>query len=187
MTDQAVFEEKQYLGNNRSSNLARTGLALFCFLAYYWSENPKPVKVAVIKIGSYPVEDIPNSGALFFLMGMVILVVSAILEFVLHIRTVVYPRSIVLDGLWTARKVKINLETIAQIEQVPYSKYSLNRAVYNLHRNGVIRFYTGGSSAIRLTDRDGLKYLIGTQKSQEFYRAIKTAKENLLTNQVVGV
>jgi len=175
MSETALFEEKQYLGNNRNSILGRTVLALFCFIAYYWSENPKPVDVSGIHIGSYPVKDIPNSGELFFLMGMVILVISALLVFVLHIKTVVTSTYIILDGLWTARKVKINLSSIVSAQKVPYSKYSLNRAVYNLHKNGVIRFYTGGSEAVLLTDKDGLKYLIGSQRAAELESVLAKA------------
>jgi hypothetical protein len=173
VNDKYLYVEKQYLGSNRYSILARTLLALFCFIAYYWSENPKPVEVQGIHIGSYPADEIiPNSGALFFLLGITILVISAILVFVLHIKTVVTEESVTLEGLWTARKVKINLSAINQAEIVPYSSYSLNRAVYNLHKNGVVRFYTSGDHALLLTDNEGLKYLIGTQRPAELLLAI---------------
>lgn len=171
--EKLLFEERQYLGSNRYSLFARTLFAIFCFVAYYWSENPKPVDVSGIRIGSYPAEDIPNSGSLFFLMGMVILVVSAILVFVLHIKTQVREGEIVLDGLWTARRVKIASSNIAEIKVRPYSPYSLNRAAYNLHRNGTIKFYTWGSYAVEITDKEGLKYLVGTQRPLELAEAIK--------------
>ena len=53
-----------------------------------------------------------------------------------------------------------------------YSKYILNRSVYNLHLKGTIRFYTRGTDAVKLTDKDGLIYLIGSQKSEELSRVI---------------
>ena len=53
-----------------------------------------------------------------------------------------------------------------------YSKYILNRSVYNLHLKGTIRFYTRGVDAVELTDKDGLIYLIGSQKSEELARVI---------------
>jgi len=99
-----LFEERQYLGANKYSLLSRIVLALFCFFAYYWSENPKPVAVLGIPTAAYPVQELGNSGQLFFLMGMIILVLSALLVFVLHIHIVVTPTSVVIDGLWTARK-----------------------------------------------------------------------------------
>ena len=34
-----LFEEKQYLGYNKYSNLRRMALGVFCFMAYYWSEE----------------------------------------------------------------------------------------------------------------------------------------------------
>lgn len=50
MQDQIIFEEKQYIGYNKWSILWRTVLAMFCFILYYWSENPKPVDVAMVAI-----------------------------------------------------------------------------------------------------------------------------------------
>lgn len=174
MTEQSLFVEKQYLGYNKYSFLRRGVLALFCFVAYYWSENPKPVDVSGVRIGSYPVQDIPNSGELFFLLGMVILVLSIGLFFVLHIKTVVNENSITLDGLWTSRKVKIDLDSISDAKVIPYSSSYFNVPEYNLHRKGRIKFYTFGNEALELTDREGLKYIIGTQKAGEFLAFINS-------------
>lgn len=162
-----LFEEKQYLGHNRFSVFWRMLIALFCFLGYYWSENPKPVDVSGIHIGAYPVDGIENSGQIFFLMGMIILFLSAVLIYVLHIKTIVTDTSVIVDGLWTSKRVKLDLASIAEVKRVKYSKYFLNRPVYNLHTKGKIKFYTSGNDAVELTDRDGLKYLIGSQHSVE--------------------
>ena len=62
------------------------------------------------------------------------------------------------------RLVKIDLRRIVKVEQVKYSKYFLNRPVYNLHKKGKIRFFTRGNEAVQLTDEHGLKYIIGTQQ-----------------------
>ena len=72
------------------------------------------------------------------------------------------------EGLITA-KVKIDLGSIVEIKKVKYSKYLLNRPVYNLHFKNKIRFFTQGNDALELTDKDGLKYRIGSQKSDELY------------------
>ena len=173
MEENILFEEKQYLGLNKQSILGRTVLVLFCFIAYYWSENPKPVDVSGIHIGSYPIEDVPNSGQLFFIMGVFILLVSAMLVFVLHIHTIVSEGSIVLNRLWSSRKVKIDLNSIVSVKKTPYSKYPTRRPVYNLHAKGKIRFYTQGNEAIELTDKDGLKYRIGSQRADEFFNIIQ--------------
>ena len=173
MAENILFEEKQYLGLNKQSIIGRTILVLFCFIAYYWSENPKPVDVSVIHIGSYPAEDIPNSGQLFFIMGLVILLLSASLIFVLHIHTLVSETSVTLNGLWSSRKVKIDLNSIVSVKKTPYSKYPTRRPVYNLHAKGKIRFYTQGNEAVELTDKDGLKYRIGSQRTDEFFNIIQ--------------
>lgn len=173
MEEKNLFIEKQYLGYNKYSFLRRGVLALFCFIAYYWSENPKPVDVSGLRIGSYPVQDIPNSGALFFLLGMIILILSIGLFFVLHIKTIVTEKSITLDGIWSSRKVKIDFDSLVDAKKIAYSSYYFNVPEYNLHRKGKIKFYTFGTEALELTDKEGLKYILGTQKAGELLALIQ--------------
>jgi hypothetical protein len=170
--NEVLFEEKQYLGHNRLSIVVRTGLTIFCFLGYYWSENPKPVKVSFFKIGSYPIQHLSNSGLIFFVVGLSILVLSAALTYVLHIQTTVYNGYMIVDGFWTSRKVKIDLKNILSIRKSRYKKNIWRRAVYNLHNNGVIRFYTSGEEFVELVDNTGFVYKIGSQKTQELYNAL---------------
>ena len=168
-----LFEEKQYLGHNRLSIVIRTMLALFCFFGYYWSENPKPVQVYFFKIGSYPIQSISNSGLIFFIVGTSILLLSAGLTYVLHIQTNVYKGYMVLDGFWTSRKIKIDLNNIVSIRKSRYKSNIFRRAVYNLHNNGIIRFYTSGEDFIELVDNTGFTYKIGSQKPLELYNVLK--------------
>jgi len=149
------FIEKQYLGLNKMSLTRRMTLAIFCFVAYYWRENHD------------------KSGELYFFLGIAIMIISILLLFILHFKTQVKNGSIILDGLWTSRKIKIDTGSIVSAKKVQYSKYFLNRAVYNLHLKGTIRFYTRGIDAVELTDKDGLVYLIGSQKSEELARVIQ--------------
>ena len=149
------FLEKQYFGLNRSSITLRISIAIFFFTAYYWLENQE------------------KTGDLYFFVGIAIMIISIILCFVLHFETKVVKDSVILNGLWTARKVKINIPSIVNVNKVSYSKYLINRSVYNLHRKGVIRFYTRGNEAVELTDKDGLIYLIGSQKAEELTRVIQ--------------
>ena len=148
------FIEKQYLGLNKMSLTRRMSLAIFCFIAYYWRENHH------------------KAGDLYFFIGIGIMVISILLFFILHFETKVINGSIILDGLWTSRKVKIYTSSIVSAKKVNYSKYFLNRSVYNLHLKGTIRFYTRGVDAVELIDKDGLVYLIGSQKTDELARVI---------------
>ncbi len=161
------------MGYNRLSMIWRTGIALFCFVGYYWSENPKPVEVAMIRIGSYPALAIPNSGQIFFLLGLLLLLFSVMLTYILHIHTKVYKDYILIDGFWTARRVKINLDAIVHIRKSKYKKHIFRRAVYNLHSRGVIRFYTSGSEFVEIKDNTGFTYRIGSLKTPELYRELK--------------
>ena len=149
------FIEKQYLGLNKMSLSRRIALAIFCLVAYYWRENHD------------------KAGELYFFIGITIMVISMILIFILHFETKIKNGSIILDGLWTSRKIKIDTLSIVTVKRVKYSKYILNMAVYNLHLKGTIRFYTRGLDAVELTDKDGLIYLIGSQKVEELTRVIQ--------------
>jgi hypothetical protein len=149
------FYEKQYLGLNKMSLTRRLALATFCFIAFYWRENHD------------------KAGELYFFIGITIMIISVILFFILHFSTKVKNGSIILDGLWTSRKVKIDTKSIVSARKVKYSKYFLNRSVYNLHMKGKIRFYTRGVDAVELTDKDGLVYIIGSQKAEELERVIQ--------------
>ena len=148
------FVEKQYLGLNKMALTRRLALAVFCFIAYYWRENHD------------------KAGELYFAIGIAIIIFSIVLFFVLHFETKVFNGSIILDGLWTSRKIKINTASLVSAKKVNYSKYIINRAVYNLHFKGTIRFYTRGNDAVELIDKDGLIYLIGSQKAEELSRVI---------------
>lgn len=158
--EEIKFLEKQYLGLNKMSFIRRIALAIFCFVAYYWSENHD------------------KSGELFFSLGIAILVISALLVFVLHFETKIINGSIILDGLWTSRKVKIDINSIRSCQKVSYSRFFLNRSVYNLHYKKSIRFFTRGKDAVELTDQDGLIYLIGSQKAEELDRVINEKLNN---------
>lgn len=148
------FKEKQYFGLNKMALTRRLSLSVFCFIAYYWRENNE------------------KSGELFFVIGITIIIFSILLFFMLHFETRVLNGSIILDGLWTSRKIKIEIMSLVSAKRVDYSRYIINRAVYNLHVKGTIRFYTRGSDAVELIDKDGLIYLIGSQKADELSRII---------------
>jgi len=148
------FVEKQYLGLNKMALTRRLALSVFCFIAYYWRESHD------------------KSGELYFAIGIIIIIFSIVLFFVLHFETKVFNGSIILDGLWTSRKIKLDTLSLVSCKKVDYSKYIINRAVYNLHFKGTIRFYTRGNDAVELTDKDGLVYLIGSQKADELSRVI---------------
>lgn len=169
---QILYKENQYLGHNRISAFIRTVLALLCFVGYYWSENPKPVDVSIIHIGSYPAEEIPASGHIFFVLGILIMLLSIILMYVLHIQTIVHPNYMLISGFWGARKVKLDFCNIHTIKKLRYKKNSFRRPVYNLFINEKVKFYTSGNHFIELKDKDGFTYRIGTQRPNELFKII---------------
>ncbi|MBB5396314.1 MULTISPECIES: hypothetical protein [unclassified Mucilaginibacter] len=156
MSDKSVFIEKQYLGREWIPITIRLVLAMFCFAAYFFTDERE------------------RNGDLLAIVGFVIIIISIIMGFLLHFSTRVINKSILLDGLWSTRRVKIDLNSIVKVEKGSYSRYLFNNPVYNLHTKGTIRFYAAGNDAIHLTDRDGLVYIIGSQHANEFLRAIKS-------------
>jgi hypothetical protein len=155
MNDNSVFIEKQYLGREWIPITIRLVLAMFCFAAYFFTDERE------------------RNGDLLAVVGFAIIIISIVMGFLLHFRTRVINKSILVDGLWSSKLVKIDLNSIVKVEKGSYSRYLFNNPVYNLHKSGTIRFYTAGSDAIHLIDRDGLIYIIGSQHANEFLRAIK--------------
>ena len=160
MENKPLFVEKQYLGRDYGRISVRMVIALFCFVAYYISEESE------------------SNADLFLVVGCAILIVSVIMMFLLHYQIKVINKSIILTGLWTTRQVKIDLNSILTIEKTHYSSYMINNPVYNLHKKGTISFYAGGKDAVKLTDRDGLNYIIGTHSPSEFEQSIRLAMKN---------
>lgn|SRR5690606_17434032 len=158
MSQDKIFVERQYLGRDMTWISVRLTLALFCFIVYYLNM------------------DHLASRQLFFIVGSSIIVVSIIMMYLVHYKTEVANNCIILSGLWSTKLVKIDLSSIVTVEKKPYSTYIFNNPVYNLHKNGKIRFYSGGKDAVWLTDKDGLVYIIGTHRQEELYNAILKAK-----------
>jgi len=158
MEEEYLFQEKQYLGRDKTWISVRLILALFCFSAYYLNL------------------DHLASRQLFFIVGAAIIVVSIIMMYMINYKTQVTSDFLVLSGLWSTSLVKIDLNSIIKVEKKAYSNYFFNNPVYNLHKNGKIRFFSDGKDAVWLTDKDGLIYIIGTQRADELLKAVKLAK-----------
>lgn len=77
-----------------------------------------------------------------------------------------------LKGVGVARNVIIPVSNIRSVEKQKYSQYQINNPVFNLHREGVLKFYSTGNDAVKILTDDGLVYLIGTQKADELYRLL---------------
>jgi hypothetical protein len=154
MSEKHDFMEKQYLGREWIPISIRLVMAIFCFVIYFFTGDRE------------------RNSDLLLVVGFGILIISVIMGFLLHFRTRVQNKSVMLDGLWTTRLVKIDLNSIVKVEKGTYSRYFFNNPVYNLHKKGTIRFFTSGNDAIHLTDRDGLVYIIGSQRVNELERAI---------------
>lgn len=155
MDGRYTYIEKQYIGRDYIRICIRLVMAAFCFGIYVYER------------------DRDNTVDLFLVVGFGIIGVSILLLFLVQYKTVIENKKIVLTGLWTTKKVTIDLDHIVQVRKETYSRYFFNNPVYNLHKNGTIRFFSSGRDAIVLTDRDGLKYYIGTQRPNEMYLVIQ--------------
>lgn len=154
------FEEKQYLGYNKFNLFIRLFISLGAFSSYFVSD---------------PKDETSN---LFLIIGLSILILSVLSFFVLHLKTQLRGNILELDGFWTTRKVKVDLNNIVKCEVVKYSKILFNRPVYNLHIRGKVKYFTYGNYAVELTDKDGLRYRIGSQRFEEFNLLVKEKISN---------
>jgi len=155
MGNHYAFYEKQYIGRDYIRICIRLVMAAFCFGAYVYER------------------DRDNTQDLFLVVGFGIIGVSILLLFLIQYKTIIDQKKIIIDGLWSAKKVEIDLNTIVKVRKDTYSSYLFNNPVYNLHRKGSIRFYSSGKDAVVLTDSDGLEYYIGTQRPNEMYLVIQ--------------
>jgi len=148
------FEERQYIGTNKQSLSLRIFLAIFCFTAYNFTDVPE------------------LNGDLLFILGVAILVISVVLLFVTHIHTVITGNELTIKGYMGTTKVTIPLSSVTSVEKVKYSTYLINNPVYNLHREGKIKFYSGGSDAVKIVVKDEPVYILGSHKPEELVRVI---------------
>ncbi|HMI03541.1 MAG TPA: hypothetical protein VK541_13710 [Pedobacter sp.] len=155
MGNRYAFLEKQYIGRDYIRICIRLVMAAFCFAAYVYER------------------DRDNTQDLFIVVGFGIIGVSIALLFLIQYKTIINDKKIIIDGLWTTKKVVIDLNTISAVRKDTYSNYFFNNPVYNLHRKGSIRFYSSGKDVVVLTDHDGFEYYIGTQRPNEMYLVIQ--------------
>ena len=155
MGNRYAFFEKQYIGRDYIRICIRLIMAAFCFAAYVYER------------------DRDNTQDLFLVVGFGIIGVSIALLFLIQYKTKIDKKRIVIEGLWSAKRVEIDLNTIKAVRKDTYSNYFFNNPVYNLHRRGSIRFYSSGKDVVVLTDNDGFQYYIGTQRPNEMYLVIQ--------------
>lgn len=155
MDSRYTYIEKQYIGRDYIRICIRLIMAAFCFAVYVYER------------------DRDNTVDLFLVVGFGIIGVSIILLFMVQYKTVIENKKVVIDGLWTTKKVMIHLNNVVAIRKETYSRYFFNNPVYNLHKNGTVRFFSSGRDAVVLTDTDGLEYYIGTQRPNEMYLVLQ--------------
>jgi hypothetical protein len=155
MDSRYTYVEKQYIGRDYIRICIRLVMAAFCFAVYVYER------------------DRDNTVDLFLVVGFGIIAVSIVLLFMVQYKTVIENKRMVLDGLWTTKRVVIDLNNIKDIRKETYSRYFFNNPVYNLHKNGTVRFFSSGKDAVVLTDRDGLEYYIGTQRVNEMFMVLQ--------------
>jgi len=173
-----LYEEKQYIGQNRLGQLLRLSFAMLCFLAYYWSENPKPIKIIIIKIGSYPIQHIPHSGTIFFWLGCFILLLSVVLNFIYHFHLQIFPDKVLIKGQLTSREVEIPIKEIKQIK-IKNIRYPFLRNIrFNLRIKNKRHFYTSGDKLVEIELLSGEKYAIGTSNARWIKNIILEIKKN---------
>lgn len=131
---------------------------LFCFLFYFASDDTQG-----------------DTADLFFYLGMGILVMSAAAMLISHLETKVDGHKLILSGPMTHKRVEMDIKGISDIRIEPYSKFLMNRPMFNLHRKNSRRFYTHGNGCVSFISPDGEHIKLGTQRPEELKRALEKA------------
>lgn len=140
------YHERQYLGFNRFGIIRRTVIALFCLIFFYASDSNDQTR------------------NLFFILACVILALSLVSLMIQHLETRLDGTTLTLAGPMTFKKVELDMNELESVEVAPYSRLMLNRPVFNLHRNGSLRFYTYGRWSVVLKMKSGETIYLGTQR-----------------------
>src|SRR6218665_3422212 len=112
MGNRYAFFEKQYIGRDYIRICIRLIMAAFCFAAYVYER------------------DRDHTVDLFLVVGFGIIGVSIALLFLIQYKIRIENKSVIIDGLWTAKKVKIDLNSIVKVRKDTYSSYLFNNPVY---------------------------------------------------------
>jgi hypothetical protein len=99
-----AYIEKQYIGRDYVRIFIRLIMAAFCFAAYVYER------------------DRDNTQDLFLVVGFGIIGVSMLLLFLIQYKIIVDNGSVILDGLWTTKRVKIDLKSIVEVKKATYSR-----------------------------------------------------------------
>ncbi|MDP4663394.1 MAG: hypothetical protein NWQ55_01920 [Salibacteraceae bacterium] len=140
------YIERQYLGFNRFGLIRRIVITIFCFVFYFVSD------------------DAALNRDLFFYLGLFVLVLSAAALLIRHLETTVKDGKLKLVGPTTFKKVELDLKELQAVEIRPYSRFVMNRPMFNLHRKGQLRFYTHGNMCVMFKLKDGQVVKLGTQR-----------------------
>jgi len=163
------YFERQYLGQNKLFIIIRLLMMLFCFTGYYWSENPKPVYTLIgnFRIGSYPAGDIPNSGEAFFLLGLLVLVLTLVLLFIPHLTISSDNNSLRVTRFAGKKSYVIPFEQLTHIRHVQLHNHLLLRPAFTIYPAESTRFFTGENDALELQTREGKRITIATSRPLE--------------------
>ena len=100
----------------------------------------------------------------FLLLAIVILVLSIASLLIQHLETRLDGSKLTLIGPMTFKKVEMDLDGIKYVEVKPYSKFLLNRPMFNLHKKNSQRFFTYGHWCVEFETKDGQVVTLGTQR-----------------------
>jgi len=154
MTSNIKFREVQYLGRNMYGLSRRLIMAIFCYIAHFYSEEKG------------------NIEGIFFLVGSIITLVSFVLLFIPYY-TIELKEDVLLLKSLQKKEVSIPLNVIRKADVCVYNRYHLNNPVFNVFNEKEFRFYAEGRKALLLNLEGGNILKIGVKKADLLYSEIK--------------
>jgi hypothetical protein len=177
-----TYFERQFLGQNKLYIIIRLMLMLFCFIGYYWSENPKPVytQIGNIRIGSYPAKDLPNSGELFFILGIFLLLLSLLLMFIPHITISSENKVLRISRFANKNHYLISFSDITHARVIHLRNHLFLRPSFSMHPVESTRFFTAENTAIELQTSSKTRILLATQRPGELLALLREKVPGLM-------
>lgn len=154
MSHEIIFKEVHYLGRNRYGLSRRLVMMVFCFIAHYYSEEKG------------------NIEGVFFIVGLVILLLSVVLWFVPYY-TIELKNNLLTIISSRKKEVTLPLNVITHAETGIYNRFHLNNPVFNVFNDGEYKFYAEGRKALLLNLEGGNKFKIGMKRPDILFTEIK--------------
>lgn len=159
MTTTHEFREVQYTGRNSYGFSRRLVMALFLFIAHYYSGSEENLEGTLLLLGGF-----------LLLFSLLLLFIPSYTILLQHATLVLKPAF--------GKAIQLPVETIAEASIVTYSRFHFNNIVFNVLDGDEHKFYAEGSKALLVNLKDGAVYRIGCKNAETLLQQITAIQQS---------